>query len=256
MIAVTHKSWIAEYLDVPQHFGMDIVDTSQWVTGKDGMWCPGHYMGIMGMLGSAWVGTHVPYYDQDELVGWQDVCDILEVSGPQFVKLPEFKDDKFDAAVYTYQTFRQTFATLPCADLRSFLVKSPREGIYRETRHWVVDGEHVQGKVYRHGSDFYSGEDMGPASRAHVSFAKYAIGDLPMGTYTIDIGQDRLGMFVIETNPAWCSGFYDADPEVVKLAIIKSQGRVHEMDGYHVWGLDSGTVEALKHHRLYRENVR
>ena len=256
LIAVTHKKWIADHLGVQQHYGLDLVDTSDWATGQDGMWCPGQYMALVSMSEAGWVGVGSPAMRPTST--YRDVVSYLRV-GPSFVKLANYKDERFPAQVYTVGSFVEQASHLPFAHTRDYQVSPELRGIVLESRHWVIDRMWCAGKVYRDEDVDFSGvgSDMGDAPKSHISHAKrkiQAMRDDSPPTYVIDIGELSTGeVFTVETNPAWCAGFYDVDPEVAREAVLKSQGRVEDIQPRHLWAIDLGTATSLLTHRLLRE---
>lgn len=67
---ITHRNWMAEDLGATQHFGFDLVDTTDFIPGEDALWAPGHHISLQHIAGLPWQYQDMPWWDPPkELLG-------------------------------------------------------------------------------------------------------------------------------------------------------------------------------------------
>jgi hypothetical protein len=117
---------------------------------------------------------------------------------PLFLKPPDLK--RFEARVYLHR---------PVLDENGAVIASEPIAIAHEARTWILDG-HVQAASYYVADPSYIRPDLEEAQR----FAEEAVRSCPTPrAVVVDVAWLRTGGWVvIEANPAYASGIYDADP--------------------------------------------
>ena len=173
-----------------------------------------------------------------------------------FVKLPEAKHDSCPARVYRTTHLAETmqqFGFPPDALIQD-------QGVVEfviEARFWIVHGEVCAESLYRIDDSIWGAETFAQtAGRGHsqealamlrrTACAVAAEVSAPPG-YVLDIGLTADKNLVIEANPAWSSGPYDAEPAAVYETIVAA----HDFAGEHPqWAWTPNpvfdSVEALK----------
>lgn len=234
---ITHRNWMAEHLGATQHLGFDPVDSTTWVPGRDGLWAPGHHISLMADTGNNWQFQDALWWClPNELLGRPVTHGPLPQAlaavpdDGAFVKLARHKYDYFTAGHRSPEEFTRDVDARPWGHLHEFVVSGHLD-ITDEYRLWVSNGGVLFGCAYRHGDWTWGDEDCRevPAPAGATSIAQEVASGIP-GTYCVDVAHCRDGSWaVIETNPAWCSGFYAAPREVLETAIVNSQGHdVHD----------------------------
>lgn len=254
LTVINHRAWMSEYLSADLSLGMDLPDTEEMIPGRDGIWCPGHYASLYHLRGDDWTFDDAPdwWTLPGRLLGREVtfVAGRPEIDGDTFVKSARHKVEAFPAAVYDPAGLDRALDAVSDPEGRTWLLCDPVD--YRsEYRFWVIGGEVRAGACYRDGEWWWDGEAPGRVPEEATRFASEVADEFPAcSAYTLDVGVDTNGRWsVVETNPAWCSGFYGVDPEVISEAVVASQGRERPVEAFVP---DCAVADTLSRHRLLR----
>lgn len=248
LTVVTHKTWRADFLGARSVPDDALVDTSTFVEGADGVWCPGHYAALLSLSGADWqfddalwwtvspelLGRHVVFCPDAEAVtavfGVPDGASSGSFAGPErkFVKLARHKYGHFVAKTRTAGEFGAELSGRPFLTDHEFIVSDPVD-IFAEHRVWVVDGEVAASSCYRLGPWTWGEGQSNPVVGLppdHRDLALEATRQLGLAAAVVDTATlDSGRSIVIEANPPWSAGFYSAPREAVTATVLKSQGR-------------------------------
>lgn len=268
MLYVVHPNeWRADFLGAVYSGGEAPIDPSDFVEGVDGIWQPGSFVSLYHLLGDDWLYDDAPWWDLPaELLGRgihycvgadavpkamarvsTDPQEGRPFSGKAFVKLAKHKYSHFVAAVVDGDEFADRRAAVPAIRDHDFIVSGIVD-VVEECRHWFIGEAVVHSGVYVSGDWRWSGGPSPvPVDSGHVAVARDAATALGLGSAVIDTGRLADGrIVVIEANPPWSSGFYDAPAEVVREATLLSQGRSPRR---HQFEPDLAAATGLRRHR-------
>lgn len=233
---VSERAWMADYLGARLEHGIDLLDTRNWTTGVEAAWAPGHHVSLHVLSGidPSWLFSDPPWWTlPTDLLGRRVVVgdgaaivDELDAAGPLHVKLSKHKYDRFTAAIRSSSDLRDAIAADPTLANHELLASGIVD-IETEYRCWTIDGNVLEVCCYRDGEWSWGASDnVAPKPPQTVLDAAAEAGRLLGGGMAVDVATTAGGgCIVVETNPAWCSGFYGADPEVISSCLRASQGR-------------------------------
>ena len=264
MLYVVHPNqWRAEFLNATYSNGEAPINTSKFVEGKDGIWQPGSFVSLYHLCKSPWQFDDTPWWSlPSELlgrrvrycVGAEEVVAALStdfaetgfVPGKAFIKLAKHKYPHFVAAILDKNEFQDRRDSHPFIDNHDFIV-SQIVDVVEECRNWVINDVVAHSGVYASGDWQWSGEKSHvPVDSEHIECARAAASLLGLSATVVDTGRLADGrVVVVETNPPWCSGFYDAPAEVVREATLLSQGLTPRLYPFEP---DRAAAEGLKNH--------
>nr|WP_120491231.1 ATP-grasp domain-containing protein [Corynebacterium lactis] len=252
MLYVVHPNqWRAEFLDAEYSDGSAPIDTSAFVEGEDGIWQPGSFVSLYHLRNDPWhfddapwwnlppelLGRNVEYCSGAEAVSDLLSQDFASISGAQywsgttarpgtaFIKLAKHKYQHFVAAILNQAEFRFRCDSYPAIKAHDFIVSEIVE-IVEECRNRIIGDTVAHSGVYTSGEWQWSGgASPVDVDADHVEVARTAASELGLDSAVIDTGRLADGrVVVVEANPPWSSGFYDAPAEVVREATLRSQG--------------------------------
>lgn len=252
---VTHSNWQVEELkakgwetrhslglEVPQH------------TSKDSWWMPQAYAvrfnkslqhhgkpaldltspnaGLLFATPREHTGRHlgtVSVYDAlNSIIEWPDNL---------WWKMATAKTDNFLCQPLTHSELMEKLQTLPMDSILQY--SEPIPAITSEHRFFVLDRTVKAGSGYlKNGTTIYDGATFTQEETSQAySKAKEVLADesfeMPKA-FVMDIALTESGAFVLEYNPAWCSGWYDCDiPGVLEVIRASTNPTKKELK---MWG--------------------
>ncbi len=243
IIVTTTANWVSEEVrdglaanefNVIKDYGFDIPLSSENIYA---WWMPAaHAARVIRAMpeimftspSSSWLST-VPEKLLGRKISVLTLQDLLngEFTGKLWAKPAEAKVEPFPAMFYSCDELKKVAL--------DYSLELSMEVQYTETnipfnwehRFHILNGEVIAGSPYLvDGISFNDGVSWDKYQEA-FEYAKYAVlelGNNQPSAYVLDVGMDESTgtWFIVEGNPAWCSGFYGSDMNKVILCIHES----------------------------------